>query len=299
MRNLKLFVLGQKGYATVAACLNPEFIEMIQMVVIGEDKNLEYDYSDDIRVLCETAGIRHSMRQDYSPEADGENYIAIASGWRWMIRQQFHPLIVIHDSLLPKYRGFNPLVTALLNYDNVIGATAFIANQEFDKGRIIGANSSTISYPIKVKDAMELMAKIISKLTLIVLSKIKHNDSLEGLLQDESRASYSVWRDSDDYWIDWSKSANNISHFVNCVSYPYAGASTMLDDQLIRILEATAVQDVNISNRRVGKVLFVEDDKPFVICGEGLLRIDHAVDEQGNKRLPLPRLRVRFKTPAI
>lgn len=173
MRKLTLFVLGQKGYATVTACFNPEFIDIIQMVVIGEDKNLLYDYSDDIRLLCEKAGIKYSMRQDYSPVTSNENCIAIASGWRWMIRAEFHPLIVIHDSILPKYRGFNPLVTALLNYDNIIGATALIATQEFDKGNIIATNSTEISYPIKIKDAMVVMAEIISKLTLIVLCKIK------------------------------------------------------------------------------------------------------------------------------
>lgn len=269
------------------------------MVVIGGDKNLKYDYSDDIRGLCEKAGIRYSMREDYSPEPNNESHIAIASGWRWMIREEFHPLIVIHDSILPKYRGFNPLVTALLNYDNVIGATALIANKEFDKGDIVATNSSAISYPIKVKDAMTMMAEIISKLTLMVLYRTKYNESLVGLVQDESRASYSVWRDSDDYWVNWSESAINIAHFVDCVSYPYAGASTMLDDQLIRILEVTPVQDVKIANRRVGKVLFVENNKPVVICGDALLRIDHAVDDQGNSILPLPRFRARFKSPAI
>lgn len=298
MKKITLFVLGQKGHAAVSACMQPEFEGIVDMVVIGKDKNLKYDYSDDIRNLCEKAGTKYCMRQNYSSASITEERIAIASGWRWMIREEFQPLIVIHDSLLPRYRGFNPLVTALLNRDEVIGATAILANEEFDRGNIIDACSTRISYPIKIADAMTEIASIVFRLTSLLLRRINNHESLDGVKQNESQASYSVWRDSDDYWIDWSRSAEDIAHFINCVSYPYAGASTLFDDGVIRIVRGTPIDDVSIANRDAGKVMFIEDDKPVVICGTGLLRIDEAFDDQGSVMLPLPRFRVRFKSGA-
>ena len=37
-------------------------------------------------------------------------------------------LIVFHDSLLPKYRGFAPLVSQLINGEEYLGVTAIFTN---------------------------------------------------------------------------------------------------------------------------------------------------------------------------
>lgn len=302
MKKVKLFLLGQKGLAAMRACIQRDFIELIEIVVIGEDKNLKDDCSVDIRRLCKDAGVEYVMRRDYLNDEKGlqnnicyQESIGIASGWRWMIHEAFHPLIVIHDSLLPKYRGFNPLVSALLRRDEVIGATAILANNEFDKGNIIENDFFKVSYPITVYQAMLLMSEVIESITTKLLLRIKKSELLTGIMQDESLASYSVWRDQDDYLIEWSDSSQDILHFINCVSFPYAGASTFLDGEIVRILSATVLSDVEIVNRNPGKVLFLDSEKPVVICGSGLLRIDEAVNEEGRSVLPLKRFRVRFK----
>ena len=299
MAEITLFVLGQKGYAAASACLSEKYCHLIKLVVIGEDKNLRDDWSSNIRTLCESSCINFVMRSSYTANDICANSIAIASGWRWLINENFNKLIVLHDSILPKYRGFNPLVTSLLNRDRVIGATAFIANGDFDTGPIIDSELSQISYPIKISSAMNTIESVIYKLTLKLLNRIANHESLIGTPQDETHVSYSVWRDSNDYWIDWAKSSEDISHFINCVSTPYAGASTLMDGELIRIIDATPIDDVTISNRDPGKVLFIKNLKPIVICGNGLLRIDQAVNENGITILPLQRFRIRFKSLII
>jgi methionyl-tRNA formyltransferase len=49
----------------------------------------------------------------------------IAISWRWMLKVS--NLIVIHDSLLPKYRGFSPLVNMLINGEDTLGVTVLFA----------------------------------------------------------------------------------------------------------------------------------------------------------------------------
>ena len=45
--------------------------------------------------------------------------------------------INLHASLLPKYRGYLPLVSQLINGEKTIGVTSFIANEGIDEGNII------------------------------------------------------------------------------------------------------------------------------------------------------------------
>lgn len=51
---------------------------------------------------------------------------------------------VIHDSLLPRHKGFAPVAHGILAGDTLFGATLFLANGRPDDGRIIGQRSITI-----------------------------------------------------------------------------------------------------------------------------------------------------------
>lgn len=150
-------------------------------------------------------------------------------------------------------------------------------------------------YPVKVVDAIRLVSDLYYDLAKSLFGIVAETGWFVGIPQDHAQASYSVWRDDEDYRINWSKSADEITHFINCLSYPYKGASTLCDGKVIRILNAEPFPDVAIVNRDVGKVLFINDEKPIVICGVGLLRISTANDEEGRNVLPFKNFRSRLK----
>jgi methionyl-tRNA formyltransferase len=114
--------------------------------------------------------------------------------------------------------------------------------------------------------------------------------------QDEAAASYSLWRDAADYDMDWSDSAERLRDFVYAVGPPYAGARTRLDGVPARVWDVTVEPDAVIANRVPGKVIFLRDGRPTVVCGSGLLRIDAMSldDDSGSSCLPLARFRVRL-----
>ena len=56
---------------------------------------------------------------------ENEDIIMIAAGWRWLLPST-EKLIVLHDSLLPRYRGFNPLVSQLIDKEERLGVTAVL-----------------------------------------------------------------------------------------------------------------------------------------------------------------------------
>jgi len=289
---ITLFLMTEKGYRVleVIASSSPGSIES---VVSSRDPNVTRDYYDEIESLCNANGIqfldRHKLKTVNSR-------FAIAVSWRWLIDASSTTLVVFHDSLLPKYRGFAPLVSALINGEQRIGVTALFANEDYDRGDIIMQSGNDVSYPITVQSAIELLAKNYRELAIEITGRIAENKPLVGKKQDESEVSYSLWRDENDYFIDWSQDAEEIRRFIDAVGYPYKGSLTWVEGKRARILKAEVCDDVHIENRTPGKVLFMSENKPVVVCGKGLLKISHIIDDHTRKSLlPFSKFRLRFK----
>lgn len=286
-----LFLMTQKGYAVLDA-LSREFPHLIASVVSSRDPNVRKDYYDEMRALCAERGLPFHDRSEGLPTF---STYAMSISWRWMLDLVSTRLIVFHDSLLPRYRGFNPLVTALINGDEEIGVTALFAAGEYDRGDILAQSSTRISYPIKIQQAIELVAHNYVELALAIARRILEGETLQGTPQVDAQATYSLWRDEEDYRIDWTRSADQIRRFVDAVGYPYKGASTLVNGHLARVLDVEVLPDVRIENRVPGKVIFMRERKPVVVCGSGLLRIDTLVDDaDGRSLLPLAKFRTRF-----
>jgi methionyl-tRNA formyltransferase len=202
----------------------------------------------------------------------------------------------MHDSLLPKYRGFAPLVNCLVNGEKKVGVTALFASEEYDRGDIIAQRSITITYPVKINDAINLIAECYKGLVEEVGKKITEGQTIEAIKQNEADASYSLWLDDNDYDIDWNKDAYDLKRFIDAVGFPYSGAATYIDDKKFRIVEAEALPDLAVENRKPGKIIFIENEKPIVVCGKGLLKIISLVEDGTTQEmLPLKRFRIRFK----
>ena len=292
MKKLAVFAMTEKGFAVVKLLLS-HYPELVTAVVAARDKNVVKDYFDEIAELCHTHKMCfHSQSESFTIASD---YI-LAVSWQKLIHAEPARLIVLHDSLLPRYRGFNPLVTALINGDKEIGVTALYATPEYDQGDVIAQSSSTISYPIRIQDAIKRIIGNYEALASRIAAALAQGQDLPATPQDEAQASYSLWRDAEDYFIDWTQPAADIKRFIDAVGPPYQGAAAILDDKTVRIHDAEVVADVNVANRTPGKVIFSRHAKPVVVCGRGLLQIAGlSDDETGASLLPLARFRVRFK----
>jgi len=291
-----LFVMTYRGYATLLEVVNEVSSLNVVQVVTARDSALQKDYCDEIKTFCVNQGIPVYERGDqYKISTDW----VIAVAWRWMIDPFNFKLIVFHDSLLPKYRGFAPVVNALIKGDTEIGVTAVCVKEEavgYDTGEIVAQKKIGIKYPIKVRSVLDMVAVLYQELVHEVASNLV--SGLATVLQQEDQATYSVWRDGEDYRIDWSQSSEEICRFVDAVGYPYLGATTNIGDLLVRVEDCEVYPDVKVELREkhVGKVLFMVDDRPVVICGKGLLRLKSAFyDIGGYSIFPLKKFRTRFR----
>lgn len=289
-KTLTIMGMTRKGLSVIRA-IQANFPELLELVVAARDRNIQDDCFDEIAKFCRSNSIRFASR-DESVEVNSDYIMAIS--WKWIIADAHSRLIVFHDSILPRYRGFNPLVTALINGDTRIGVSAIFGSDEYDRGDIIGIEEADIEYPITIAEAINAIIPCYESLALKVAKKIQMGLPITGRSQSNYGASYSLWRDEEDYLIDWSESSTNIRRFVDAVGYPYKGASSIVDGKIVRVLKVQEVPDVLIENRTPGKVIFIENHKPVVVCGVGLLRIDEMIDEAGIPILRLPRFRLRF-----
>ena len=285
--------MSEKGYRSLVGFLYNFNPELIDCIVFARDRNVIKDYSEEIESLATENGIRVYERTDKYHICS--KYV-IAISWRWLIPiSKENTLITLHDSLLPKYRGFSPLVNQLINKEPYIGVSAIVSNAEYDKGDIIAQLKTEVSYPIRIKDAISKVSILYVDILKNVIQQAIENNSLKTIVQNEEEATYSLWRDEVDYKIDWNLSASEIQNFIFSVGFPYKGSSTFLTDKKIRIYDAMEVDDVLIENRDVGKVIFMDNSFPVVVCGKGLLNItDDVFDDNADSIFPLKNFRLRF-----
>ncbi|MGL2965404.1 methionyl-tRNA formyltransferase [Flavobacterium sp. XGLA_31] len=295
MVRIGLFIAGEKGISCLNAVSdlcnnNPNF--KLNYVVAARDKNVINDYFEEIKTVCkQNSYLFFERTNELKIESDAD--IMFAIGWRWIIHHNIEKLIVFHDSILPELRGFNPLVTSLIEGYNEIGVTAIKADKEFDKGNIVGIKKTKIAYPIKIEKAIAVVSKLYAELLMEVLEK-KANNSLLEIIQDESIASYSLWRDEEDYTIDWSQSAERIVRTIDALGFPYKGAKLTMENKTIRVLEALVIDDLKIINRDYGKILYIDSNCPVVVCGERLLKITKAIYEEDGLYVNFNKLRIRL-----
>src|SRR5580700_3254643 len=113
---LGFFLMTAKGLAVLEAVIRAFGAARIAYVVSARDQNLVDDSFDQIAKLCHHNGI--PFLEKNKPASLLSTY-TFAISWRWLINDVSN-LIVLHDSLLPKYRGFAPLPTALIKGEDII-----------------------------------------------------------------------------------------------------------------------------------------------------------------------------------
>ena len=285
MNKIAFYIMNSKGFYVLKNFIDKFGSSSVAYVVSSEDKNIQKDFFDEIKELATKEKIKFFNRFENvaSIEKEFSGY-KFAIGWRWLIKDERN-LIVFHDSLLPKYRGFAPLVNCLVNNENRGGVTALLASNEYDKGDIIAQKSFEINYPIKISEAIDKIEPLYFELVDEIFTEIKNGEQLNVIKQDESKVSYSLWLDSEDYFIDWSWGADKIKRFVDAVGYPYDNAKAYLNGEIVKFIDVEIVEDIVVEHRErhIGKVIFIKDGMPVVVCSDGLIGLKEIRDENDNE----------------
>ena len=113
-------------------------------------------------------------------KALGVDYIVLA-GWMRILSSKFiqafpDKIINIHPSLLPKYKGLDPIQRALDNGDEVTGCTVHIVTEELDSGRILMQEE----VGILPHDTIESVTRAVHQAEHRIFPKVLRNLNISG-----------------------------------------------------------------------------------------------------------------------
>lgn len=171
----------------------------------------------------------------------------------------------IHPSLLPRYRGPEPVARALLRGESVTGVCIVKVVEKMDAGPILGITRVPVPPDATTTELESQLAAVGADLLVEVLDSIQSQTFVE-LPQNERDATYAPKFEKNDGRIDWRKNAPRIRDFVRALQ-PYPVAFAFHRQQRLLVWKAEAVPGSKV-NQRPGTVTAVEKDRVKVACGE-------------------------------
>ncbi len=151
----------------------------------------------------------------------------------------------VHPSLLPRYRGPTPVISTLLNGDEVGGISIMDVVPEVDAGGIYAQVKFGVGEDDN-RDSLERKIIEFGKSLLITVLDLVESERIKSYPQDEESVTYSHKITKDDLKINWGSSAMEIVNKIRAFSSS-PGAYFLWKDSRIKILKAS-VLDRAITN---------------------------------------------------
>lgn len=141
--------------------------------------------------------------------------------------------INLHASMLPKYRGANPIQWAIINGDERTGVTTMITEESVDSGDMLMSQDLPILIDYDTKHLSRLMASLGSRIlgdTLVAF----YEGSLKPVKQNHNEATMAPMLKKEMGKIDWSKSTWTIHNLIRGTK-PWPGAYTYFKGDVLKI----------------------------------------------------------------
>lgn len=161
-----------------------------------------------------------------------------------------YAVINLHASLLPLYRGANPIQRAIINGDKKTGICTMVTEEGLDCGAICLRDEIEITENMNYEELFELISKKSPELIEMTLLNIK-SGTLQPVEQHHEKATFAPKIKKEDAQIDWSKSAREIHNLVRGL-YKAPSAHCFFRGKTVKILE-TRVADDEIPENFLGQ----------------------------------------------
>ncbi|OUC99116.1 methionyl-tRNA formyltransferase [Streptosporangium minutum] len=263
------------GHRTLRALLDSDHEVVLVVTHPRSDHAYEKIWDDSVAELAEKNGVPVLLRHRPDDEEllaalrDAAPDIIVANNWRtWLPSEIFdlppHGTLNVHDSLLPAYAGFSPLIWALINGEKEVGVTAHRMNAELDAGDIVLQRAVPVGPGDTATDLFHRTVDLIEPIVREALDLIASGRA-RWIAQDRSKASFFHKRSVEDGRIDWNWPAEDLERLVRAQSDPYPSAFTYHRGERIRIVSA-AVSQARYGGTP-GRIFIREGDGVVIVAG--------------------------------
>lgn len=190
--------------------------------------------------------------------------------------------INVHASLLPKYRGASPIQWTVLDGCEYSGVTTMLMDEGIDTGDILETATVKLDEKETGGSLFDRLSLVGAKLLVETLDKAEAGQ-LHPVKQDDSQSSYVRMMDKSFGLMDFTQPVEVLERKVRALN-PWPSAFTHMDEKLLKIWDATVIQDNNVKAGDYGKVKTDGKTCFMVACDGGYLSVNE-LQLEGKKRM--------------
>lgn len=181
----------------------------------------------------------------------------------------------VHPSLLPKFRGPNPLFWQLREGVKEYGVTLHRITNDFDAGNIISQQKVNIDDGLYIDDISEVLANEAGDLILDTLANVG-NDCLVDITQNKKHSSYQSKPKIEDYTVSTSWTAKRLYNFIN--AYKGLDVYFLCDiyGEKYKLTDAFSYQEEQYENMN-NKSVVIDEEKITFSCEDGYVQCEFKV----------------------
>lgn len=187
--------------------------------------------------------------------------------------------INLHASLLPKYRGANPIQRAIINGEKETGICTMITELGLDCGDVCLKEVIPISDNMTCVDLFEQISDKSPELIEKTLTGLVEN-TITPQKQCEAGVCMANKLTKEETLIDWSKPAEEIHNLVRGI-YKFPSAYFMYNNKIIKVLETRVVE----ASAPCGEFVRVAKEGIIVGCGKDCILLVK-VKPEGKGEMP-------------
>jgi len=173
----------------------------------------------------------------------------------------------LHPSLLPAFRGPNPVFWQFREGINNFGITLHRISTEYDTGNILSQKKLAMPDGINKNEATVLLANAASELMLTTLDDIQNNHTAE-YEQESNNASYQSFPEISDYRVSVLWEAKHIYNFICAIEVPGTLFPCEIDGYIYYLIHAYSYQTKPYDGMDNITIL-VKDETIFFACQDG------------------------------
>jgi methionyl-tRNA formyltransferase len=269
------------GCKTLEALIDLDHDVVLAVTHPASEHSYKAIWSESVEQLARDNGIPVHLTERVDAETidlvkSAEPDVIVVNSWyTWMPPELYtlppHGTLNLHDSLLPKFTGFSPVLWALISGASEFGLTVHRMDDGLDTGDILIQRSLPIGPTDTGTDLVMRGLDLIPGAVRDALAALQAGTAV-WRPQNKAERTYFHKRSARDSLIDWSWPAEDLERFVRALSDPYPRAFTCYRGERIEVVQARVSEACY--GGTPGRVI-VQEGGGAVVCGPDAFRGDN------------------------